>query len=191
MRSLILGIISFFVFMTSSSLAETIYLKDGSVVSGEILQRGSYFVTVQVGKIPKKYFNDQIDRIEQESKDSSVIVNLDPAQNPDVAGSKVKLIESLLRVNGTQASMEATVAEVINNAPEDRKEEFRQMFDLSNFFSEMVPVYDKYFSENDLRELIQFYESPVGKKFLSVAPAIMKESMEKSVDYFQRKVAAK
>lgn len=49
-------------------------------------------------------------------------------------------------------------------------------------FSELVdrvyyPVYDKYFSASDLEAIIQFYESPAGKKYVSTTSILMQESL--------------
>ena len=41
----------------------------------------------------------------------------------------------------------------------------------------LVPVYDRNLSQADVTELIKFYESPTGKKFVSVLPKITQESM--------------
>lgn len=48
---------------------------------------------------------------------------------------------------------------------------------LNDLTEMLVPVYKKYFTEADLKEMIAFYNSPVGKKFAQKSPAIMKESM--------------
>ena len=47
----------------------------------------------------------------------------------------------------------------------------RQMIDL------VVPIYQRNFTEQDVRELLTFYRSPLGQKMLEVQPAIMHESM--------------
>jgi uncharacterized protein len=41
----------------------------------------------------------------------------------------------------------------------------------------IVPVYDRNLTQGDVTELIRFYESPTGKKFVSVLPKITQESM--------------
>ena len=51
-----------------------------------------------------------------------------------------------------------------------------------------VPLYDKYFTENDLSELINFYKSPVGKKLIKVTPLLMEDSMMVSVEYFKERM---
>lgn len=42
----------------------------------------------------------------------------------------------------------------------------------------MVPIYDRHLSHQDIIDLIQFFESPAGKKLVLVQPEIMKESMQ-------------
>ncbi|MBW2282737.1 MAG: DUF2059 domain-containing protein [Deltaproteobacteria bacterium] len=43
---------------------------------------------------------------------------------------------------------------------------------------EAVNVYARYFTEQDLRELLEFYRSPVGRKVIENMPAVMAESMQ-------------
>jgi hypothetical protein len=63
---------------------------------------------------------------------------------------------------------------------------------MSNDFPE---IYDKYFEEKDIDDLITFYESPVGKKLIELTPEIQKEFMQVFMtDYipkFQKKVEEK
>lgn len=42
---------------------------------------------------------------------------------------------------------------------------------------QLIPIYDKYFTQADIRELLAFYQTPVGKKFTSVMPKVLGESM--------------
>jgi uncharacterized protein len=62
---------------------------------------------------------------------------------------------------------------------------FRERLPQRVNFKELIekisyPLYDKYFTENDLKDLIAFYKSPTGKKTLSVLPALLNDSMQKS-----------
>ena len=40
----------------------------------------------------------------------------------------------------------------------------------------MVPIYDKYYTHEDIKGLIQLYGTPLGKKMLVVLPKVMGES---------------
>jgi hypothetical protein len=41
----------------------------------------------------------------------------------------------------------------------------------------MYPVVDKYYTEDDLKNLIAFYKSPTGRKVLEVMPQMMGDIM--------------
>jgi len=41
----------------------------------------------------------------------------------------------------------------------------------------LVPIYERYFSPSEIEELLRFYESPVGKKMMTVRPQIMQEAI--------------
>ncbi len=49
------------------------------------------------------------------------------------------------------------------------KRDSQQLLDLA------IPLYDKYYSPEDLKGLIQFYATPVGQKTLTVLPKLMHE----------------
>ena len=46
--------------------------------------------------------------------------------------------------------------------------------DLENM---IVPIYDEYFTEGDIDQLIAFYKTPIGKKVIATLPDITQESM--------------
>jgi hypothetical protein len=49
---------------------------------------------------------------------------------------------------------------------------------LDEFVMErLIPIYDQYLSHEDIKALIGFYESPLGKKLLQVMPRMSQESM--------------
>jgi uncharacterized protein len=57
-------------------------------------------------------------------------------------------------------------------------EEFKQV----NFNTMYIDLYDKYFTNEEIKGLIQFYESPVGRKAIEVLPAITQESMKHGME---------
>ncbi|MGC6533855.1 MAG: DUF2059 domain-containing protein [Flavobacteriales bacterium] len=42
----------------------------------------------------------------------------------------------------------------------------------------LTPVYKKHLTEQDLKDLIAFYQTPAGQKYAAVSPQIMAESMQ-------------
>ena len=102
----------FFSGIAALGFAETIYLKDGRIVKGKIVNEGSYYVIVMEGKMPRRYYNDQILRIEkdEESYDYELdAVHIDPSQFEDVSPEKVNLIITLMEVNGTRQNMQTNI----------------------------------------------------------------------------------
>ena len=56
-------------------------------------------------------------------------------------------------------------------------QEFSQEINPEELVNLTVPIYDKYFTWDEIRQLINFYETPTGKKIISTLPAIMDEAM--------------
>lgn len=42
----------------------------------------------------------------------------------------------------------------------------------------IVPIYDRHFSHQDIKDLIQFYQSPIGKKLVEKQSLLVQESMQ-------------
>jgi hypothetical protein len=53
---------------------------------------------------------------------------------------------------------------------------FESKMDIDGFVELFIPIYDKYFSHDDIKEMIRFYESPIGRKMLEVTPLLSQES---------------
>jgi hypothetical protein len=52
----------------------------------------------------------------------------------------------------------------------------------------LIPIYDKAFSDDDLKGINRFYESPVGRKFLEQTPAVMEEASSASQTWIQQMI---
>ena len=53
---------------------------------------------------------------------------------------------------------------------------------------EIIPIYAKYFSEDDILQLIAFYETPLGQKMIEVTPQLMMDSMQVTMRWMQSKI---
>src|SRR5262249_15758684 len=52
----------------------------------------------------------------------------------------------------------------------------------------MVPLYDKFYTESELKDLIAFYETPTGQKAVVVQPQLTGEAMQKTMNYLMPKI---
>lgn len=48
---------------------------------------------------------------------------------------------------------------------------------IPQMMDDMALIYDKYFTEKEIKDFIVFYKSPSGQKYLNLSPEIMKEFM--------------
>jgi len=89
-----------------------------------------------------------------------------------------KTIDSMIpvMVNQMQSQMKDSTAkarsmEIATMAMESAKEMMPKMMD------EMATSYDKYFTEQEIKDFITFYNTPAGQKYISVMPEMMKDLM--------------
>ncbi len=91
-----------------------------------------------------------------------------------------KLIEQLGSVMAQQVAQAsgATTPEAAARCVAIAVEAVSEMFSDGEFKAEMNAIYAKYFSHEDIRKMISFYETPTGKKTIEVMPELMSEGMQ-------------
>ena len=52
-----------------------------------------------------------------------------------------------------------------------------EMIETGTFYEQICPIYHKYLTFSDIRGLITFYQTPLGKKIITVMPSLARESM--------------
>ncbi len=62
--------------------------------------------------------------------------------------------------------------------PEEFWTKFAKKVKTEDLVDMLVPIYDRHLTHSDVTSLIEFFQSSVGKKLVSVQPEIMKESMQ-------------
>ena len=115
------------------------------------------------------------------------------ASSPKIDPAKEADIRKLLDLAGTKAVMQQTIDRMsesikplmTNSLPPGEYrdkliniffQKFQSRLDLQHMLDLIVPVYDKYFSAEEVKELVKYYESPLGRKATSVVPKIMAEA---------------
>ena len=97
---------------------------------------------------------------------------------------KQKDIRKLLKITGSGELGTQVMGQMIGNmkkampqVPEKFWTDFMKEVHTDELVDLIVPVYDRNLTQGDVTELIHFYESPTGKKFVAVLPKITQESM--------------
>ena len=65
-------------------------------------------------------------------------------------------------------------------------DEFMKGVDPDDLVALLVPIYQKHFSEEEIRETIRFYRSPTGRKVIQTLPMVMQESMAAGQQWGQK-----
>lgn len=80
-------------------------------------------------------------------------------------------------MSGQMAIFESLTSEWENNVADDKKADFRKELtaSLSLLKDKMAEMYMTEFTHNDIKELIKFYESPIGKKLSSKNEVLMEK----------------
>lgn len=107
------------------------------------------------------------------------------AQESAAANTKEQDIRQLLVLTKANemgdhviAQMSAMMQQANPNISAEFMALFREEADTTELTELIVPIYDRHFSHEDIKGLIAFYKSPVGKKLISVQNQIVAESMQ-------------
>ena len=173
--------------LASVALAETIYLEDGRSVTGTIIERTESQIKIEADGLLRTYYLDEIDRIGDGASSSEEMIVV-PKKKKRSTKASSSLALRYIKVSGVKGNMRKTFDNVIAQSSEKDRERLARAFNVEEIILELVLVYEKYLSDEDLQDLINFYESPAGKKILEVNPMILKDSMDVSYKYFQGKV---
>jgi len=122
----------------------------------------------------------------------SVVVH--PCRAEELTAEKRADIESLLNLTGALSlgrqvavTMSGQIAASLRKSRPDIPEDVLKMLpeevgsvfqeNMSVFKEMMMPVYNKYYTGQDIKDLITFYASPVGQKVIASMPGLVQESM--------------
>lgn len=117
-----------------------------------------------------------------------------PADTSGIDPAKEADIRRLLELSGAKSMMSATMNGMMKNLkpmlmnsfpPGDYREKLIDLFldkfsvranaEIPKLADGAIAVYDRYFSDDDIKGLIAFYQTPVGQKLVATAPKIAVE----------------
>jgi len=99
--------------------------------------------------------------------------------------AKAAEIRKMLALTGTVKLMNQMFDQMLDSfkmqnsgASTDFWNRFQKEINTQELVDKMVPLYDKYYTLDDLKAVNAFYESPAGQRVLASTPQIMRESMQ-------------
>ncbi|HEY2461728.1 MAG TPA: DUF2059 domain-containing protein [Candidatus Acidoferrum sp.] len=95
----------------------------------------------------------------------------------------------------TKAGLDQLRASVMEAHPDDPRSkqfmdaftaQFQKHFDSKSLADNVLPIYDKYLSSEDVKALIEYYKTPFGQRMLKVLPDLARDSQNTSFALVQK-----
>ncbi|NLF40097.1 DUF2059 domain-containing protein [bacterium] len=109
----------------------------------------------------------------------------------EAAREKRALVHELLRITSTKEQAQQIFATMIRDMPKESQVAMSEILNVDEMVAQVVPVYEKHYSSEELRGIIAFYNTPIGQRMLAVQPLIIQDSMIVMKVYVQKKLAEK
>lgn len=98
---------------------------------------------------------------------------------------KHRNIRNLLNLTGTKKLVRQQINQFINiiktqypQVPAKYWSTFLAETNVDELINRIIPIYSKYYTNEDIKELLKFYQTPLGKKTIATLPQITTESTE-------------
>jgi uncharacterized protein len=112
---------------------------------------------------------------------------IDPAKEADIR-KLLELVGTKALISQTMDSMSKSIKPLLTNSlpPGEYREKLVDLFfakftakaDVERLLDLAVPVYDRNFSQQEIRGLIEFYQTPLGQKAIATLPKVTAELQE-------------
>jgi hypothetical protein len=156
-----------------------------AVIALVIIYVGMFFVAIQGGTPSAVQAASQNTSAQQGS--ANVPHAIDPAKENDIrallelVGARDQVQDSVR--NSAEQYREKLLATVPNNEKgqafvNTTINEYEKKYDVDRVNDQLVVLYDKHYSAEDIKGLLQFYGSPLGQRVAAESPKIFREIQE-------------
>jgi len=138
-----------------------------------------------LGQTPSLYVVAQEKPAPAQPAASSAPRSLDPGKEADIRKLMDLTGANSLGEQLMSAGMEQFRASVLDSQPDNPRAKqfvdafeagFQKHFDARSLNETEIPIYDKFLTAEDLKGLLEYYSSPLGRRMLKILPEIAQES---------------
>jgi len=165
------------------SFADTVYLKNGDVIEGKILRTDENKTIIKTPSDIFQYNAASIDRIEQKPDLGTVAAEA-------LTDDKKELIKRLLQANGVQSFIRQNIQAALTKVSSESKARLKTILNEEELAAAVIPIYADKFSTDDLNNLITFFESPTGRRFVESNLAVSQELLSAIMNYLKTKITS-
>jgi hypothetical protein len=154
-----------------------------AVLALVIIYVGTFFLAIQGASQNSASATPQ-SAAAQDQAGSAQAKPIDPVKDSDIR-SLMELIGAHDQVqdavnNSSEQFKEKLLATVPNNDKGQAfvtsfVESYQKKFDVDQLTEQVLAIYDKHYTDDEIKTLLQFYGSPVGQKFAAETPKIVRE----------------
>jgi hypothetical protein len=145
---------------------------------------GTFLVAIQGGSFAGAQTSQNISASQNNAQTTAAI---DPAKEADIrsllelVGARDMVHDSMTRATEQYRQL------LLETVPENQQGQafantvitsYEKRFDVDAVTEQLVTVYDKHYTDEEIRGLLQFYGSPLGQKVAAEAPKISRELQE-------------
>lgn len=96
-----------------------------------------------------------------------------------------KLVSAVLKdapfLDSDRPEIQTQLRDVVSRMAQKYRDRVIKQINVSQLIEQVsYPIYDKYFTESELRDIIGFYKSSTGKKAIAILPQIVGDSMSRT-----------
>lgn len=103
-----------------------------------------------------------------------LVAQLGMAQDAAFKADVLKVIE----MSGASGPIKGVKDQFIGNIPEEKRADFSKEFDatLPALYDKMAMIYMETYTHDEVKQMLKFYESPIGKKIAENSADMLKKS---------------
>lgn len=150
-----------------------------------VIYVGTFFLVIQGASQNSVQASQQNEAAAQQTTaPPKTASSIDPAKEADIR-SLMELVGARdLVQDGTNTAVEQSREKLVATVPNNEKGQafvnafaasYEKKFDVDSVTNQLVSVYDKHYTDDEIKGLLQFYGSPLGQKVASEMPKINKE----------------
>ncbi len=89
-------------------------------------------------------------------------------------------VKKVIEMTGASAQIDVAKKQILGMIPEAKQAAFLKDFDatMPSYFDKVADVYMKEYTHAEIKDMIKFYETPLGKKITSKAGVLTEKTME-------------
>ncbi len=157
-----------------------------AVLALVIIYVGTFFLVIQgASQNPVQAVPQSASSAQDNAASPQTIRSIDPAKEADIR-SLMELVGARdLVQDGASTVVEQSREKLLATVPNNDKGQafvnafaasYQKRFDVDQVTDQLVGIYDKHFTEDEIKGLLQFYGSPLGQKVAAEMPKIGRES---------------